>query len=174
MTTLKVTNLANEEWRDSFANQPYVIPPNHTAIIDSDAVKLWTGDYEALDRPNNPARLAEFMRLKVRYGCSDDPEMWERDKPVLAVEDIEGNKITTVIEDPTGETINPPPAQSTDLLVLEDALRKQQRQIEILTEELATRKATEIATQVELPADTPENAPTSRAKRDPAKAPRDE
>jgi hypothetical protein len=93
---------------------------------------------------------------------------------VVEIEDIEGNRITSVIDDPTGVTIEPPPASSNDLIVLEEEVRKLARQNAILIEEIERRKTQDMATQVVLPEDTPENAPQARAKREQAKAPRDE
>lgn len=170
MATYKVTNLAKEDFRDTFCNQEYVIPAGKTGIVPDDACSLWFGHSTLLDQDREPLRRQEFERLKIRYGAYDDVDLWEREKPLVTVEDIEGNKITTVIEDPTGETISPAPALNTDLQVLEEEVRKQQRQIGLLMEELERRKGQESALQVELPKDEPGSAPKPREPKGPPKA----
>ena len=109
MSVVRIRNLRDVAFVDSYDGTTYSVVPEGNAIVPIEAAKLWFGDWTKDNRPERALREREdeLKRLQVRYGCSDNPTMWEELKPLVEVSDVDGGEqYTTVIEDPGGGTVS--------------------------------------------------------------------
>ena len=109
MSVVRVKNLRDVALVDSYDGTTYSVDPGGYAIVPLEAAKLWFGDWDLLDKPERALkeRKDEFHRLHIRYGCTDNPAMWEEVKPLAEVTDVDGDdRFTTVIEDPDGASVS--------------------------------------------------------------------
>ncbi len=109
MSVVRVKNLRDVDFVDSYDGTTYTVAPNGNAIVPIEAAKLWCGDWTKVNKPERALRERddELKRLQIRFGCSDNPAMWEELKPLVEVTDVDGSEqYTTVIEDPSGGTVS--------------------------------------------------------------------
>lgn len=125
-------NEGDEDFVDLYNGRQYRIPAGGRLMVDWDAMCLWMGHPDANDLdPRNRVRTAEFHRLRTRYGVDaraldfqmqklpfDADSMFESMRPRLAAYDSAEQRIVTVSDDPTGETLNVPPPMPTDQNVI--------------------------------------------------------
>lgn len=131
---IRLVNEGDSDFRDMYGSQPYVIPAGGQMFVDYDAMCLWLGHPEANDfDPRNRVRLAEYQRLRGRYGVdaksleqtlanvpTDSDELFRRMRPKLAAYDASTNtQIITVADDPDGMTVNrePEPGDNQGLIL---------------------------------------------------------
>lgn len=125
MATGQVVRLVNEgdtPFRDMYANQPVNIPPHGQLFVDWDAMCLWLGHPDANDfDPRNRVRVAEYHRLRSRYGVDaqsleqslsgipvDADDLFNSMRPKLAAYDTATEqRIVTVADDPAGDSLTP-------------------------------------------------------------------
>lgn len=101
-------NVGDTIVRWKYANQPYIIKPGQMAIVPWECMCLWMGNPEAMDldeRRRN--RRDELTRLQFKFGCYTDPVLWEELKPKVECYTLSDERITTVVDDPYGESIHP-------------------------------------------------------------------
>lgn len=112
-----------------------------------------------------PDRLSEVRRLRAKYGGSTGDEATFDDVKIPSVEvyDLDGDRLTMVIDDPQGNSVlqaTSTVAERDDLLAL---VQRQQRQLEQLMK-LAGVDGAEAQTERELPVDDSQGVETGPPK----------
>lgn len=156
---VRIRNLMDREWSAMYNSQTYRMGPGGETIAPYIAVCNWFGHPEAVDMgPRERYRTDEYARLRVFYGVYDDEDKWDELTPKVEVYDLDGNRITTVIDDPSGSALTP--AQSTvaerDLLVRQMAqMQKQmaamQTQLDVQNRQVAAEDTGDIISDDEAP-----------------------
>lgn len=85
----------------------YKIKPGDMGFVPYYAMVLSCGDPRTIDVPGDPRkafRTDEFRRLCVKYGIYENHQLFPQLVPQLEVSTIQGERITTVLEDPFGES----------------------------------------------------------------------
>lgn len=137
---VRIRNLMDKEWTGMYNSQTYRMSPGGECIAPYIAVCNWFGHPEAVDiGPRERYRTDEYARLRVFYGVYDDEDKWDELTPKVEVYDLDGNRIITVIDDPSGSALTP--AQSTvaerDLLVRQ--MTQMQKQMAMMQAQLDTQ-----------------------------------
>lgn len=132
---LRLKNVGTERFSDMYDNQKYVIEPGGESLAPYEAICLWLGDPEFRDldaRRRN--RTDEYERLCTRLGVYHDQHLFESARPKLEAWTLDGQRITTVSEDPTGSgmTINVS-SDSTTEAILRDQLDSMKQQMDAIT-----------------------------------------
>lgn len=128
---LRLVNTSDREWSDSFASQKYRVPAQSEGLAPIDAVRLWFGDPELRDVGDDNARDREYKRLRQRYGAgmgTDDAE-WEAQKPRMEVYTLDGERVTTVIDDPTGASLADAPIERDQYEALRGMVANQEKEL---------------------------------------------
>lgn len=129
---VRLRNIGEKRFSDHYANQRYVIEPQAQTIVPYEALKLWTGDPAYV----GDARLTEMDRLMIRYGKLTDEDPWDHICPKLEAEDLDGQKITTVLEDPDGFSVTPVNTTVREAADLERVIGELQHQQELMKDQL--------------------------------------
>lgn len=153
---VRIHNAGDTTFTDMFNGQPFSIPPGGDEFIDFDAMCLWLGHPEANNNdPRNRVRVAEYQRLRTRYGVSaqelqlnmngqqvDTNELFDQMRPKLEVYDTQGKPIITVADDPDGTllTAKPETAPSQELIL--SRMQQMEQEMAALRSELAQRERT--------------------------------
>jgi hypothetical protein len=132
---LRLKNVGTDRFSDMYDNQKYTIEPGGETLAPYEAVCLWLGDPEFRDldaRRRN--RTDEYERLCTRLGVYHDQHLFESARPKLEAWTLDGQRITTVSEDPTGSgmSINLA-ADSTTEAILRDQLDSMKQQMDAIT-----------------------------------------
>lgn len=116
-TLVRVTNEGDKPFRDGYDNKQYTILPGKTVVVPWEAVSLWLGDPRLTNDPDRAQfdRDDERARVLVRLGIhidseappQTDDERIVSNAPKLVVQDIDGETIIMLAQDPTGETVLP-------------------------------------------------------------------
>lgn len=163
---VRITNGMSQPFVGKHDGQPYRIAPGGSAIVPVEAMWHWCGRPHLVDRP--PTRLdrkGEVSRLKVLYGAAfpDPPELggateeekWERNKPLLEVYDLSGERIVTVLDDPEGRHLTPATETELEKQVLKDTIESMKAQLAQLTSQYAAEQRGELTSLEEVPSDGP-------------------
>jgi len=167
MSVVRVKNLRDVAFVDSFDGTTYSVNPAGTAIVPVEAAKLWFGNWDLVDKPSRAMRERsdELRRLQVRYGCSDDPERWEETKPIVEVSDVdEDERFVTVIDDPSGTNISEASVtvdEHEDMLTM---IRQQAKDLDRLKKDYQKQIRTE-QPDSDADEDKPEPVASKRARR---------
>lgn len=127
---IRLVNSGDTDFKDMYGGQVFTVPADGGQMfVDYDAMCLWLGHPEANDfDPRNRVRLAEYQRLRGRYGVDaraleqtlqgtavDADEMFRKMKPKLSAYDASTNvQIMTVADDPDGTTLIAVPQEQGD------------------------------------------------------------
>lgn len=165
---IRLVNEGDSDFKDMYGSQPYSIPAGGQMFVDYDAMCLWLGHPEANDfDPRNRVRLAEYQRLRSRYGVDaknleqtlagipvDSDELFRKMRPKLSAYDAStGTQILTVADDPDGMLLTKAPDVTGDNQALILA-RMQQMEQEMaglrsaLAQQDRTRQALDDATPI--------------------------
>lgn len=113
-STVYVINKEPNRRTYKFAGRSYILEPDEKVPVPFEAATLWFGDPRAAqdimsvrDADSDvvswvPDRDSELRRLTVRYGGDDHAKF-----PEVEIQDLEGNVLHSVIEDPEGEHVLP-------------------------------------------------------------------
>ena len=135
-TMVKVTNNSSEPLELHENHNVYILEVGTPQFIPYSAVVAHFGDPLAIDISAEEAfRRAELERMKVRWGLYHHGDI-RRDFPDIICEDIDGNRLWTVIEDPIGENAKPP-TPATEVASSNEAIAIQQREIQRLQAQVA-------------------------------------
>lgn len=119
---IRLVNEGDTAFVDAYNSQPFTIPPHGNLFVDWDAMCLWLGHPEANDfDPRNRVRVAEYARLRCRYGVDaralqqtldgvafNDDDLFQQMRPKLSAYDASsGQQILTVADDPSGDSLSP-------------------------------------------------------------------
>lgn len=151
--------------------RPYVCKPGESVFAPFEAVSIALGDPrsgESVQSQRDEAgnvlfvldRPTEVRRLRTLYDNQLGDEAVILFAPIAEVEDLEGKKIRTVIDDPEGQTVTPVQTTVLDRDQLLSQVQRQQRMIERLAESQGIDLATGEPSPTEeiLDADTGEPA----------------
>lgn len=166
---VRVTNVGNDDFTDGYANQKYRVPSGDKVIIPWGAACLWFGDPEIIDRPTLSQfdRRDEVDRIYMRMGCYDgDGETaasrFQRRKPAVLVESLEGAAIPMLVEQMDG-SVNTPVSlpQGDERTALAGELERMKAMQAELLSRLNVLEAGEESFD-ELPVDTPTQIPVDQ------------
>lgn len=183
---VRVRNLGDTSIEGSYGGVGYLIRPNETAMLETECAKKDFGDWDARNASKTEEkyrfRYREYLRVRGLYGVTPgaripvmnngQPEfgengvpkeiladqVWKERVPKVEIELMDGSKVTTILEDPEGDSL---PAgdigsQDTDLVIAQ-----MRADIEKLTSALEQVKSE----PVDIPVDSPETAPRPAPKK---------
>ncbi len=162
---LQVTNVGEKLFRGQWDLVDYVIPPTGSDYIPFEAVKLFFGDPRATDKTRSardtrglvsfiPDRAAEVRRLRLLYahgfgdytGAEGADVVWEFDKiPHMRVETLQGQRIFTVLDDPSGSSVLPAISTQADDDRLRDIVEQQGKLIRSLMDRVGLNSLSDLA-----------------------------
>lgn len=151
---LKCTNTGTRIFRGQWDLVDYVIPPDGADFIPFEAVKLFFGDPRSGKTVVSfrdsrgivgfiPDRSAEVRRLRLLYdhgfgeytGLEGPQVVWEPNKiPDIRVETLKGERIFTVIDDPSGASVTLAATTQSEEASLRETVRQQGELIRALME----------------------------------------
>lgn len=104
---VKLINTSDVDFNDQFNGAKFTVRAHDAELVPEGAMKLWCGDPDARDRPRQPLRREELDRLKTRFAANsglagDQRPNWDAVKPPLEAYDMDGTRLSTVIEDEDG------------------------------------------------------------------------
>ena len=161
-------------------SKPYVLEPGKPAFVPFEAVMTAFGDPRSganmasvRDVAGNVMfvldRATEVRRLQTLY----DNQFGAADQilyaPQAKVEDLDGNEVKTVLDDPTGETVTPVTTTILDREELLAQLQRQQRMIETLASNQGINLESPEVVQEPAPEDTPAADPFAQPPEDTGK-----
>ena len=121
--------------------------------------------YESLGSISCCERDDEFRRLQLRYGCGDNPALWEETKPVVEVTDVDGNNlVTTVIDDPSGTSVSQADVTVDEHQDMLGMIRQQAKDLDRLKKQYESQVRSD-QPDADADEDTPEPVASKRAKR---------
>lgn len=179
-----VRNLHDDrELKGSYNSEPWVIPAGKSAVLPREAAIIAFGDWESRPgiRVRNPdtglyehnAREVEFARIRGRCGVAEgavleldgkevpSEALLEDRLPKVQIEEMDGTKVVTVVEDPKGEGL---PVEGSSMLSTQELLARLEEQQKRHAEEIERLKqqAFNVATSnTEMP---DEDKPSTRRK----------
>ena len=124
-------------------SKPYLLQPGQDSFIPFEAAALWFGDPRSSEKVKSnrdnrglvgfiPDRATEVRRLRTKYGNEGGSDELVHMYPLVEVFSLEGDRITTVLDDPAGDTVTaakPSVSDNTQLLAI---VHKQQQTIDLL------------------------------------------
>jgi hypothetical protein len=130
----------------------YILEPEIEKVIPYEAAQVWFGDPRSAAEIRTIVtddgmpqmiypRRHEVRRLRAKYGniegIGDESEIQEC--PTIEMYNLDGERITTVLEDPHGNSVNQASVTVADNATTQSMIRQQQKQIELLMAELEKR-----------------------------------
>src|SRR5689334_2685737 len=163
---VKVTNNGHKAVTIGWDSKYHTIEPGKTKFVPAEAAINAFGDPRTAETPRSvktdagevaalPSRAQEVKRLRLYYGgggLGDDRDFTLVDVPDVTVETLEGEEVKTVLQDPSGETVNVAShtiSESNDLM---EIVARQQRQIQLLLAQTGIDEKAH-ASEEELPTD---------------------
>lgn len=140
MQLCRIVNEGDEPFTSKWEGNTFTIKPKSEIMVTLDAANRWTGNAATVNDGKVNARREEYNRLRVLYGAYENDEKWVKNQPHLAVYDLDGNRINTVIEDPEGTRLTATPADKTTRS-MQEQLEDMQRQMEAMTRAIADQEA---------------------------------
>jgi hypothetical protein len=124
-------------------SRPYVCPVGKETFVPFEAMMVAFGDPRSTENMRSirdvagnvmfvSDRATEVRRLRTLYDNQIGPEDQILFAPEATVADVEGEAISTVLNDPEGEAVYPVPTTALDRDQLLAQLQRQQRMIEAL------------------------------------------
>lgn len=150
-------------------SREYVLQPGRDVFIPGACAFLWFGDPRSSDKFQSFAdsdgtrqfvvdRPTEVRRLRIKWGAGlagDEATFEDVATPFVEVWTAEGERVTTVLDDPAGRSTIPVETTGRDDDELRELVASQQRQIELMKEHLGLNEAADqaVADESELPRD---------------------
>lgn len=133
---VRIRNDDTEPFQQKYAGTRYNLVPNAETFIPWEAMCLWFGHPFAVDVPGDKRkryRTDELRRLYVKYGVYENHHEAKDRFPKISVWDItNGNKITTVVDDPEGKDLNPAAISQADNEGLQAQIKAMQEQMAMM------------------------------------------
>jgi hypothetical protein len=129
-----------------------VLQPGQSRRVPIEWARTWFGDDRSAAEPVRldldgdgrvdmivPPRPLEFERLKHLWGAASSMDLWDRanpdySRPEVEVTTLDGARITTVLDDPEGTTVNPASQTQSESIVLLDRIAALEAQLERLSD----------------------------------------
>lgn len=140
---VRAVNTGDLPFTIGWDSRQYKLEPGKDTFIPFEAACLWFGDPRSSNSIQSiknqhgmvsfvPDRDSEVRRLRVKYGNIGGDERFVDPGPSVDLYDLEGNQITTVLDDPEGDDVTVATPTITDQNSLVEMVARQQRQIEFL------------------------------------------
>jgi hypothetical protein len=101
---VRLVNKSDTDFKDMYNSVTYRVPAGSDGFAPFDAACLWFGDPSSQDlSARDRGRTDEYERLRVRYGVYADEHRFDGALPDIEVYTLDGDRVTMVREDPTGE-----------------------------------------------------------------------
>lgn len=131
----------------SWNSKPYRVDPGHKIMVPFELVKLYFGDPRSTAAMSSqrdlngvihwlPDRASEIRRLRCLYDNQAGDEGSVYGFPKVEIFDINGERVLTVLDDPTGETVTPATRSVSEDNEILGLVRKQQQTIDMLMQRL--------------------------------------
>lgn len=113
---VRVRNNGKKPYKDQYANLKYTIAPGQEVLVPWGAAILWLGDPRTVNDELHGyfQRDEELLRVLIRMGSHgldgrnlSEAERAVRDRPPLAVFDVNNEPIEMLLDDPEGENVTP-------------------------------------------------------------------
>lgn len=169
--TVKVVNNGDKDLRVDYANKRWDIAAHGERTLPYHCMVMLCGDPRAFDVPNDPRqryRTEEWQRLRVRYGIYEHMHLVDEMLPKLAVYSLQGNPITTVLDDPEGDADTVQSMNESEFERLQKANVQMQKQMEQISRRLEQLTGAEKELTIEDLGD--ENQRTTKPTAGPVKA----
>lgn len=140
MLLCRIVNEGDKPFTSKWEGNVFTIRPGSEIMVTQDAANRWTGNPTTVNDGKVNARREEYNRLRVLYGAYENDEKWEANHPRLAVYDLDGNRINTVIDDPEGTALTPAPIDRT-ARSMQDQMEDMQRQMDAMARAMADQEA---------------------------------
>ncbi len=165
---VRIHNKGEAPFVGGYAQNRYVIPVEGVAVVPIEAAQHWAGRWYLNDRDRHKERTTEYERLMVLYGIFDDAhesgitteEKRETQIPKFEVYDLDGNQITTVLDDPTGKGSNPVDTTKMEKELIDERIAELTRQVTALTAAKAAAEISKDGTYEESTDEVPKDTPT--------------
>lgn len=142
---VRVVNTADAPFTIMYDSKSYKLEPGQDSFIPFPAAALWFGDPRSTGtlgsvvnerglRSYIPDRDTEVRRLRVKYDNQFGDENKIIRHPLVEVYALTGERITTVLDDPAGDSVNVVPQTVQDQGNLMALITAQAQQIEKLTQ----------------------------------------
>lgn len=168
---VRVRNLSDRELNLAYDGRPTKVKPGGEAYVEREVAVIHLGDWTA----RGEKRREEYKRIRGKHGCLpgatvelevgnpdsrvNADEIWEDRKPVVEIYDSVGEQLTTVLDDPEGETLS---MEGSDEPSKERQIEAMRQQLARLEQDLAAQQRPE--TTAEPPEDTPDTSRKRRGK----------
>lgn len=107
MEMVRLVNKGTEPFTDIYDNVRYTIAAGSEGFAPWEAMILWFGDPRARDADDrHKDRTDEYERLRQKYGVYHEDGKFAEVVPHIEVYSLDGQRITTVAEDPEGVPSN--------------------------------------------------------------------
>lgn len=115
--------------------QRLAIAPGASLFVNEDVAwhflgRWWTDN----SNPKTRERREEYGRLRTLYGAYEDETIWEKNRPRIVAYSPDGNRITTVVDDPEGGEAQTPLGREMSLEaqmgVMQDMVLRLQAQLD--------------------------------------------
>lgn len=144
---VQVTNKGSKPLVLMYDSRTHVIEPGATRPIPFECSNVYFGDPRATSmmaakRDNVgrvqfiPDRATEVRRLRTLYDNQSGAETEVLDYPPVEIRDYDGNLITTVLEDPAGDSVTAASVTIDENEQLRQMLARQQQTIDMLAQRL--------------------------------------
>lgn len=172
---VRVRNVGKKPERIAYNSQVTVINPGQDGFVDREAACAKYGVWWSVVGGRPLDRHQEYLRIRGLYGCfpgapagEGSPE-WEVVKPRVEIYEMDGKKVSTVVDDPQGTEI--PVTERDDEAHMRVVVSEMQEQLKSMQSQLDTKDQIISAGSIDLPpADAPDNAPR-RMRRTPVAQP---
>ncbi|GIV04102.1 MAG: hypothetical protein KatS3mg015_2932 [Fimbriimonadales bacterium] len=124
-----IKNVGSVDFVGKHASIKYTIPAGGQRIVPWEAMCLWMGNPEAVDKENSPARTDEYRRLRFKYGIYHNMHLAAERFPKLEAYDLDDNRLITVIDDPEGAHLTPEVNTRAENEILRERLARMEREM---------------------------------------------
>lgn len=132
VNVVRIQNDGDKDFVRKYGPRERLSIPAHQAVFVTEEVawhflgRWWFTNADP--DPRRKMRAQEVNRLRTLYGAYEDDAAWEQQRPKLSCWTPDGKRVTTVVDDPEGDTL-PAGTQLTRSLSLES-------QVEFLSQQL--------------------------------------
>ena len=162
---VNIVNPTDEDFQHRYLETKVTIKANTNTFVPWEWMVYWLGNPDVRDIDHRRRyRTEEVKRLRTLYGAYYDDEKWAANRPQIQAFTSDGERITTVVDDPEGTQVptNPSaPVDQTSLLM--NQISQQQAQMKAMQKQLEILQRGNAATQVDVATDDRPGTPPSNS-----------
>jgi hypothetical protein len=172
---VRLKNKGKTQFVGKYAQTRYAVEPGGELIVPREAMWHWFGRPFLVDTGKHKDRTTEWKRLQTLYGLFDDEagsydEKFKQNVPQVEVYDLDGERIITVIDDPTGANISPADQTRQEKELLDEQIAKMRQELNALQAaqaqvQLEGYEPTSDAVEEDTPKKVPVGASTAAGRR---------